>query len=208
MIEKKLNTVEDVEQLILWMQAPPDHKPIITFEAEPYLERLQRADMWLRTHMSTRKVWPMMLAHYKSRGDHYSERTARRDVTDAQRLFASLDGHTAKYWSGLMLDVLQEKLVSASIGGKLADLARISKEIREWLKYAEEQGVKDTSKLLDAVPRLLLFDPAETGVEPDPLALEKAQQYLLDRKERLKNKNHRTVVDANYTEEPTPDAAG
>jgi hypothetical protein len=207
MSERKIHTIEDVEQLMLWMQCPPNQKPVITFDAEQYLERLQRADVWLRTHMSTRKVWPMMLAHYQSKGIAYSERTARRDVTDAQRLFSSLDGHTAKYWTSLMLDVLQEKLVSAHIGGKLTELARLSKEIREWLRYADEQGVRDTSKLLDEVPRVLLFDPSETGVEPVPNALELAQEYLEARKVRLKAKNAVPVTDAHYTEVPPADEA-
>ncbi len=204
MSEKTFKTIEDVEQLILWMQSPPDHKPVIAFDAAPYLERLQRADNWLRTHMSTRKVWPMMLAHYQSKGDGYSERTARRDVEDAQKLFASLESHQALYWTFRYIDLLSEKAVGAASAGKLTEFARLSKEVREWFRYAEEIGVKDISKLFDEVPRLLMFAPEETGVEPNPNALEEAQLWLEQRKQRDKAKHLRPVTDATFTEDQPP----
>jgi len=180
MIERQAHNVEDVEMLILWMQAPPDRKPVVHFDANHYLERLQLADQWLRTHMSKRKVWPMLLQHFKTKGIPYSELTARRDVDEAQRLFESLDTHQQKYWTGLMLDVLGESLMSAKLAHKYGEVARIAKVIHDYLAMAERMGVKEANELRREIPRMIQIGhfPEELGVPYDPDIAIKAEELV------------------------------
>ena len=186
MIERHLNSVEDVTLLIQWMQAPPDRKPVVPFDANHYLERLQLADQWLRTHTSKRKVWPMLFAHFKTKGIQYSEITARRDCDDAQRLFESLDSHQMKWWTGHMLDVLGESLMSAKIAHKYSEVARIAKAIYDYLVLAERLGIKDNEDLRREIPRLIEIGdhPEVLGIEYDPNIREKAEALIAEMRKR------------------------
>lgn len=178
MIERHLHTVEDVRLLIQWMQAPPGKKPIVPFDANSYLERLRLADRWLRTHLSKSKVWPMLLVHFKELGVEYSESTARRDCDEAQRLFETLDSNQQRWWVGMMLDVLGESLVSAKNAHKYSEVTRITREIREYLIMGERLGLKAPEDLDKPVPRRILQDPSEAGVDHNPNIREEARQLI------------------------------
>lgn len=200
--EELFRSPEDVELLIQWMQAPPNAKPVVPFDAEDYLERLQLALRWLYEHMSVRKVWRMMFEHYRVQGRKYSESTARRDVSAAQRLFRTDDSHEPAFWSSMMIDALGEQFMSARRAHKYAEAVRLAKELRDWIRLAMELGMmKDVP---DKPPTLLIAvaTPAEAGLRDDPEMMLRVEEFLKRRAEQ-KKVAQAAFTDATYSEDDT-----
>lgn len=186
--------------MILWLQSPPDNKPVLPFDAAAYLERLELANKWLREHMSVSKVWPMMLEHFRRQGK-YSEATARRDVQDAQRLLGPLDNHNTKYWCNRMLDCLREDYVAARLTKKFGEAARLAREIREYMAFQEELAAEHRKHLLEEVPRLIVFDPEVAGFERDPQARAKAEHWIETQKKQRQLASAQ-ITDADVVDSP------
>lgn len=180
MIEKHLHDPEDVEELIGWMQDPPNRKRTLKFDAPVYLARLQLTDTWLRSYMSKGKVVRMLLAHHKALGLPYSESTALRDVNAAQRVFETLSSHKRKYWTDIMLDLLAEQMDSAKRAHKHDAVARLSGRFLEWIKYADECELQDRS-VTKLIPVVGDYAPQLAGIDRNPNALEETIQLLIGR---------------------------
>lgn len=167
-----LSTIEDVRTALAFYQMKGE-KPPMDQELADKLKRWRQADQWLREHMSARKVWPMLKEHYG-----YSEATARRDVECAMAFFGELKTHKKSYWAGLVLDVLGESLIKAVHDRKWRDVASIAREIREYLKFADEAEQEELNSLTKPVVRQIAFQPDVLNVERDPNAREKVLALL------------------------------
>lgn len=204
MIEKHLKSVEDVEQLILWMQAPVGNKPVITFDAEQYLERLQLANTWLSQHLSPKKVRPMLVAHYRKQGIRYGEATARRDVDDAMHLFDPLSAHTGRWWVGTMIDLLGESFLSSKLAHKYNESARIAKVLLEYLKIGESYVQLDLARDVERLNIIQAFSLEEAGIKEDPNAEARLEQWVKARKAKREMKPM-PFTDASVESEPPKD---
>lgn len=163
----------ETEQLVTWLQTKPTKNSPLTPELEKYYERLQFADRWMREHMSVAVVWPMLANQFG-----YSEATARRDIYESQVIFGSIESHPKQYYAKMMIDKVGEAIIQAMADRKWRELATLSKEMREWVGFAEEAGVKDPKLLLNEVPRLIAFSPELLGVERNPHILEEAKAII------------------------------
>ncbi len=174
-------------------------KPPLEAELADALERWIRADKWLRKHLSVSKVWSMMIIQYD-----YSDLTARRDVYDAQCFVSSTAQQKRSYWAGLVLDRLGQGMLDAIADRKWADMARIAKEIREYMKFTEEVDQIDAKDLLKPIPRRIAFQPEILNVKHDPRAREKVlalvreitgdDSFVIDHAERTPSAHPRTDV--------------
>jgi len=199
--EKQFKTVEDVELLILWMQAPPDAKPVVPFDAGAYLERLQLAVRWLYEHMSVRRVWPMMYEHFKHLGLKYSQSTARRDVADAQRLFCTDGSHDPKFWTDLMIDALSESFKSAQRAHKYGEAARLAKALLDWINMGIRLGAIDGERPEPPKQVVAVLQPGKDfTLEADTI---NQVQYWIEQREAKAKAARRPATDAEYTEDGT-----
>jgi len=198
--EDHFKSVEDVELLIRWMQAPPNAKPIVPFDPVDYLERLQLALRWLHEHMSVRKVWRMMFEHFRAAGRKYSEATARRDVKAAQRLFGTQDSHDPQFWTGLMVDALSESFLSAKRAHKYGESARLAKVLKEWIILGNDLGVINPEE--DQPPALLIAvaTPSEAGMTESPDLMLQVEDFLR-RRAAKKLIGRQRVTDVEFTED-------
>lgn len=209
MNRKTIRDKEDVQVLIQWMAAPLDNKPPVDFDAGHFLERLEIADLWMRTHMSIRKVVPMLVHHWTTKGLEYSQRTARRDCEDAQELFPRVRGHKLKYWTDAMLDSLGEDYVACRLAGKYKEAKGVADVILKYLLLAERAGIQDSKSLLAEVPRQILFAPEEMGYERNPNARAEAEQWIEMRKaEKLQGRLPIGTVTITRTDADAGDITG
>lgn len=203
MIERRYQTVEEVEQLEQWLAIPPSqrgHEPPSQL-AEKW-ERIKLSHRWLNSTGGSRsKTIGMLCAHFEALNKPYSESTARRDVEDAQRIFHTLTTHMGRFQTSLMLDRLMERFDSCARAHKDMELASISREIDRWIERAEKYLLEDQEKLKDPVPVLALYAPEEAGLVADPNIREKIAAFRKRRAEMDKP----AVQDVDFTEVP-PDA--
>lgn len=202
-IERHFRTVEDVELLERWMKTHPSKRPKeMPDELASYLERLQLANTWLLTHGSKRKVWPMLLAHYKRKGIPYSESTARRDVDAAQRLFSTISRFQARWTTEMMIDNLLERMDSCARNDKDKEYAALAAVLDRYLDRADRYAKEDEQAMKQPIPVLAVFDPQEAGIKPDPHIRDKIAQWKAKRQameaQRLGGAG---ISDATFTEE-------
>jgi len=178
MIDRKYQTVEEVEQLEQWLSIPPDQRPDVPKKIAKKWERIKYAHRWLYSNGGSRsKTIGMLCAHFEALGEPYSETTARRDVDDAQRIFPSLTKHIGRWTTGFMLDRLMERFESASRAHKDKEAASYSREIDRWIDRAERYETADTKKTDHPIPVLALYAPEEAGLTRDPAIREKIAAF-------------------------------
>ena len=163
----------DAEQLIAWLQTKSSRHSGIPPELENLYIRATQADRWMREFMSVSIVKPMLAKHFG-----YSEATALRDIQLAQETFGVIESHPKQYYAKLMIDKIGESIMQAVSDRKWREVAALSKEIREWLGFAESLGVQDPRLLLNEVPRYIVFDPSLLGVDRNPNILQEAQRTI------------------------------
>lgn len=182
-MDPQFASLDHVHMVELWFQAKGEKPPLEPKLAER-LERWRQADLWMRKHASVSKVWPMMQAKYK-----YSATSAREDVEDAQRFFGKMPVQKKAYWAGLVLDFLGESMIKAIGDRKWGDVARLAKEIREYLDFQEEVSKIDPKDFRRAVPRRIAVQPEILLVQHDT----QAQDRVLALVRKLKGEE--TTVD-------------
>lgn len=161
------------EKIIDWLQTKPAKNTDLPQDLQDQYERWTRADRWMHDYMSVDIVWPMLANHYG-----YSEATARRDIQEAQKRFGELESHPKQYYAKKMIDKVGESITEAFKDRKWREVAALSKEMRDWLGFAENAGVKDPKLLLNEVPRTILFSPALLGHERNPNILEEVRAII------------------------------
>lgn len=207
MIERRYQTVEEVEQLEQWLAVPPSQRGMLPPEPlQDKWERLKLGHRWLHSTGGSRsKTIGMLCAHFEALGKPYSESTARRDVDDAQRIFPTLTPAMGRWQTGMMLDRLMERFDSCVRAHKDKEAAGYSREIDRWIERAEKYLLEDQEKLKDPVPVLAMYAPEEAGLTPDPNIREKIAAF----KKRRESASQRPIQDVDFTElhsEPSPDA--
>lgn len=202
-IERHLRTIEDVELLERWMKTHPSKRSKeMPAELADYMERLQLANTWLNTHGSKRKVWPMLLAHFKRKGIPYSESTARRDVDAAQRLFTTISKFQARWTTEFMIDNILERMDSCARNDKDKEYAQLATVLDRYLDRADKYAKEDEEAMKNPIPVLAVFDPSEAGITPDPHIREKIAAWKARRQEMEKKRfNGSSATDASFTEE-------
>lgn len=158
---------DQVNLVKAWIELPGE-KPSLEPQLADALERWIRADKWLRKHFIVSKVWEMMVSQY-----NYTDPDAWRDVYDAQCFFGDMRQQNRTYWAGLVLEKLGQSMTYAIADRKWGDMAKIAKEIREYIELTEEIDQIDPRDLLKPVPRRIAFQPEILNVTHDPKAREK-----------------------------------
>lgn len=203
-VEDRFKTVEDVELLIRWMQAPMNAKPVVPFDAHSYLNRLQLAVKWIYEHMSVRKVWPMMYEHFRAQNVDYSESTARRDVLDAQRLFCTDDSHNPRFWTALVLDALSESFKSAQRAHKYKEMKGLADALKGWMELGIKLGAIEADKPEPAKDLIAVVNPGEVegylGDNPN---------IILEVENFIRRRDHRKLLErGNIQDAQLSDDAG
>lgn len=200
-LQRRARYLENVEELELWMKTN-GHLPdaIMPQEMADHLERLQLAYRWLlENDNSKRKVWPMLLVHYKKKGIRYSEAMARQDVNDAQTLFRTANRSTARFITEFQIDSIQERMGHCKRHGKDREFAMLAATLDRYLERMDKYVAEDALMKTDPVPVRMVFDLKEAGIDPEP-NLEAKIKAWKEKRARLLNNGPDNAQDAEYTE--------
>jgi hypothetical protein len=200
MIQKYTDSNQSLAELSQWMRTHPSKRSTdMPAHIREYYDRLFLANTWLNAHGGSRKkVWPMLIAHYKAQGIPYSEATARRDVSDAMELFGSVTRSTISWVTSFQLDNLMERMDSCKRAGKDKEYALLSAQLDRWLDRYERIVVAQEESVANPIPIWATQAPEELGVPVDPNIHIKIKEFLEKRK---KAQNGGNIVDAEFTEE-------
>lgn len=166
MIQKYVRESSQIEELVAWMKTHPSKRgDDMPAEMRDYYERLFLANTWLNANGGSRKkVWPMLVAHYKAIGQPYSDSTARRDVSDAMELFGSLTRSTIVWVTGYHVDNLMERMDSCKRAGKDKEYALLSGQLDKWMDRYERLVIAEEESIANPIPILAVQDPKELGI--------------------------------------------
>jgi|APTNR8051073442_1049403.scaffolds.fasta_scaffold00075_12 hypothetical protein len=190
-----------LSELVQWMKTHPSKRNTdMPEQMRLYYDRLFLANTWLNAHGgSSKKVWPMLVAHYRAQGLSYSETTAKRDVADAMELFGTLTRATITWVTDFHLNNLMERMDSCKRAGKDKEYALLSAQLDKWLDRYERLVIAAEESVANPIPIMALQAPEELGVPVDPNIHIKIKAFL-EAREKKKNKDD-GIIDAEFTEE-------
>lgn len=200
-LQRRAKYLENVEELELWMKTNGHlSEAVMPQEMADHLERLQLAYRWLlENDNSKRKVWPMLLVHYKKIGLRYSEAMARKDVNDAQALFRTANRTTARFICEFQIDAIQERMGHCKRHGKDREFAMLAATLDRYLERLDKYVAEDALMKTDPVPVRMVFDLQEAGIEPEPNLAAKIKAWK-EKRARLVGNGYEQAEDATYTE--------
>jgi hypothetical protein len=149
-----VSKVTDIEAIIKWATAVPEDRdddcPLSEEQQKMFL-RLNTADDLYKMY-GEKKAYAFLMEKYG-----YSEKTARRDVAAAMRLFGYVPAHKKAYLTRNFIDELQDARRQALKAQKFGDYARIAGVSRDVLR-----DMSESSPLQDAAPTMIIpmADPA------------------------------------------------
>lgn len=201
-LERRFKTVEDVELVELWMQAPEGHKPELPEKTAAYLERVKLAYRWFCEHGSKKIVRNMLITHFRKTDGHYSLKTAMRDLDDAMRLFRTTSKYQTRFTAELMLDNLMERYYSASRAGKDKECALLAGKILDYLKLMDQYNKEDDARGTDYKTIIATFDLEEAGIKRTPGLKDRIEEFKRDWAKRKEGGsfNASSATDAEFEE--------
>lgn len=190
------------EQLQLWIKTHPRKRPEdMPAELHKLYQRLYLANTWMTKHGSKRHVVAMLLHHYRTLGEPYSDATARRDIHDAMELFGGLDRPTMKWLTQWIVDGLIERLDHCKRAGKDKEYAGLTAQLDKWMIRYERLVMGDEQAIQTPVPILAIQAPEEAGL-PVPSNIGQLIADWKKKREQRLLKGGSNAVDADFTEMP------